>query len=198
MPPNGIAKQRYDANHKDVLRQQHLMNRARSDYAKMAKARQSLVALARPRMVYPSMSKECPFFLMRGNEELYLRTATAMIDIRDEFFPDSKNARWSRKYVRAMLLKCHPDRFASSIYEPSREELPEWTRAVNHFSSMILNLNTTQQSEFVECLNQTRGFLTRLERWETGDRASSWADYTDCTTFDQFYARWLVKRDDLL
>lgn len=197
-PPNGAARQRYDANHKDVLRQQHLMNRARSDYNKMVKERQSLASSTRPRMVFPSMSKECPFFGMRDNEELYLRTAKTMIDIRDELFPDGKDARWSRKYVRAMLLKCHPDRFASSIYEPTRAEIPEWTRAVNHFSSMIHNLNATQQLEFVECLAQARRFLARIEEWERGDSGSRWAVYSDCTTFDQFYARWLVKRDDRL
>lgn len=196
-PMTEHARQMYYANHKDVLRRKYLMSLARAQFEEMKSVPAEMPQ--RPRLAYPPMSDNCPFARMRGYEELYLATAKTMIQVEDAFSKEP----WSRKYVHAMLRKCHPDRFATNIYAPELKDYDRWNLAVNHFSSMILNLSATDQAGFRKCLSHARAFIESLKKWEKdcadyerGARQTKWDTYKNCTTFEQFFDKWMSAQDD--
>lgn len=175
--------QRYFANHKTVLKMKYQQKRAAAEFDKM---KQFMLAMHRPiqcdipdRPLFmpPPMTSSCPFFLMKDYDDLYINTAKVLLVIHDKF---ASHQVGSKKYMMKLILKCHPDKFASNIYAPRvPADAPRWKAAVQHFSSTLINIANInnvddkfqeqiarQKSEFFACLEASRSIVEKFDSWK--------------------------------
>lgn len=212
-------QENYFANHKSVLKLKYQTKKAMSEFERMTdhmdRLRRSQRRSPRPEFLHPPMSSNCPFFMMRDDADLFLSTAKALLLVHDKFSPGAVGCR---KYMRLMILKCHPDKFATSICPPrTTPDVPIWTQAVHHFSSTLINIANiesadpkyqdrivSQRKEFFTCLEASRTIVREFEDWKQSPEGGTatappveyervlarWTDYLHCKTFDSFFDVW--------
>lgn len=215
---------RYFTNHKNALQLKYQTRRATEAYNKMNEFKQRIlqpirrIAPRRPIFRHPPMSNNCPFFLMRNDEDLFINTAKTILAVHDQF---SKDTVGSKKYMRMIIMKCHPDKFATNIYSPQAStDMPTWIAAVQHFSSTLINISNIesadpkfqkqierQRDEFFACLEASRPIVEMFDKWKQAECSQpttfsqeypveykrcldKWSMFLHCDTFEDFFEVW--------
>lgn len=86
---------------------------------------------------------------MKDDYDLFARTMRVVISVHDQFKLTDVT---SKKYLHAMLRKCHPDKFAANIMGPaSTQDYPRWKTIIDRFTAALIdmsNVATAHGSDF--------------------------------------------------